>query len=274
MEFDKLVDDCMAFENTISALINSVGNKKLSVRNLEKTLLEYTQSESQRYIEREQEFWKTIEDLKVTKENFDVEIKLYNETNEQLRELVALSQRHVDESKISEVSKSEHFQAANVLQEFEQLKVEYIKIQSDTSMVEDISAQDTLGVEEVVEHSGSLVINLHKNANILRVLEQQLKYAEQQFDIIINQLPWVSLPYTYFQQLRTSFDSRVRELSDVLQLQTNEINDLNESLSTKKERKLALLEELAKELNGFATKRQDAILMTDYHKRDGPSLRK
>lgn len=264
MQFDKILDDCVALENTISFLIKNNANKQTALNNLQSHILENSQSQLNQLVDREHELWSNLENLKATKEKIGYEIKQYSDINEKLSDLVAIAQRASNEK----LDVNDKFNEANLitdsLLESEQLIGEYLNIKNEIVISSENLEKDELDVEDLVKNGKELAINLEKNDNLIRVLEQQNKYAEEQFDLILNQLPWQPLTESYIAELLQSNEEGIRDLAGVLQVQSGEINDLNESLCYKKQQKLEILEQLADQLNLFSRKRDEAILMEDH----------
>lgn len=264
MDFDRLMDDCATLEKTISGLIKSNSCKQSELRQLQSDILASCEFELGEVVNRESELKTELESLKYKKEDLDAKVKQYANINEKLQEVVATAQqtsnRH-NELSLPDKYNETYVIVSESIQDFEQLNQEYIRLCGEIVNLE-TSLQEAMNqMKAVVADNKELVINLHKNDDIIRLLFQQNKFSEQQFDIILSQLPWEPLPEQYMEELQNSSNETIRQLATVFQLQTSEINDLNESLRQKKLKKLEILEQLSKQLDCFVRKREAAILM-------------
>lgn len=262
MDFDKILDDCVTLENTITVLIKNNANQEAKLAGLQTLFLEEIQVDIHQLVEREHELNKNLDILKLTKEEYESDIKQFTEINGRLAELVVSAQKFKNE-KVSNEDKlnDTYLDIAAIIQEYEQLKIDFVKLAEDISLLNEGLERDADAVKQLVKHGRELVINLHKNDNAIRVLDQQNKFAEQQFDLILNQLPWEPLNDSYLDSLCRTDDTNIRELASAIKIQTDEINELNDSLTAKKRRKLTILEQLASQLNEFVRKRSESLLM-------------
>lgn len=251
MDFDELLDKCVALENTIFSVIKNNARKQSELSRLQTDILKNVQIESESLADHEHYLRNQLETLKINKEDLDAEVKLYIDTNEKLDEIVATAQRTANEKRDFCYGLKEESE------EYEQIKLEYLKMLNEITILKE---EDTQKFRQYLNDCRNLVINLYKNDQIIRVLERQNKYAEQQFDFIHNELPWEPLSNNYLAELRNFDDDSIRNIADVLKMQTIEINDLNESLKSKKERKLEILEQLARQLELFVRKRETSLL--------------
>jgi len=259
---NKLLDDCVSLENTISILIKDNASKRLELNSLQTTILNSSQSGLDQLVDHENVLRNDQALLKSKKDGLDINIKQLTDVNEKLNELVSVSQKANNGKKDTNNKFDEvYMNIAETIREYEDLRLEYIKAGSEIAMVQEDLEKDAREVSDVVNKCIDLVTNLDRNDNIIRMLDQQNKYAEQQFDLILNQLPWEPLTDNYIEGLCNSKDESIRTLARLLQMQTSEIDDLNESLTTKKQRKLDILEHLANQLNNFVKRREEAILM-------------
>lgn len=256
MDFDGLLDKCVALENTIFSVIKNNARKQTELSCLQSDILKNVQSESEALADYEHELKDQLENLKTKIEELETELKIYNDINEKLDEIVVTAKRTAKEKRDFSYSFKEESE------EYEQIQKEHIDMLNELAILKEA---DTQQFRQYLNDSRQLVIALYKNDQILKVLERQNKFAEQQFDFILNELPWEPLSHNYFEDLRNSKDESIRCIADVLRLQTAEINDLNESLNSKKGRKLEILEQLARQLDMFVRKRETALL-TDQQK--------
>lgn len=257
MDSDQLLDKCVALENTIFSVIKNNARKQNELSRLQTNILNDVQVESEALDDYEHELRNQLQILKTNKEELDTEIKLYGEINDRLDEIVVATQRTAQEKRDFYYSFKEESE------EYEQIKANHLVMLNGFSVLKE---KDTQKFKEYLNESRSLVIDLHKNDQIIRVLEKQNKYAEQQFDFILNELPWEPLSDIYFKELHNFENDSIRNLADVLEIQTTEINELNESLNSKKERKLEILEQLAHHLDLFVRKRESAVLINNQRK--------
>lgn len=269
MEFDKLLEDCANAENAISLLIKANANKSIELNNNRAKLIETTQVDLDQLVERELEFRTTLEELRTRKAELESNIKQFTIVNEKLSDLVTTIQKtNNDKTNHDNQQKDLIIQTSNVIQEFEAYKLDFTKINREfISLCENLE-RDAVEVEKYVSFATGLVANLHKNDSIIRLLDQQNKFSEQQFDLILNQLPWEPLTKQCIDDLRHSSNKYIQDVANSLEIQSSEIEELNESLNSKKRRKLELLEQLANQLNSFVARRGEAISVTNHTYKD------
>lgn len=269
MEFDKLLEDCANAENAISLLIKANANKSIELNNNRAKLIETTQVDLDQLVERELEFRTTLEELRTRKAELESNIKQFTIVNEKLSDLVTTIQKtNNDKTNHDNQQKDLIIQTSNVIQEFEAYKLDFTKINREfISLCENLE-RDAVEVEKYVSFATGLVANLHKSDSIIRLLDQQNKFSEQQFDLILNQLPWEPLTKQCIDDLRHSSNKYIQDVANSLEIQSSEIEELNESLNSKKRRKLELLEQLANQLNSFVARRGEAISVTNHTYKD------
>lgn len=269
MEFDKLLEDCANAENAISLLIKANANKSIELNDNRAKLIETTQVDLDQLVERELEFRTTLEELRTRKAELESNIKKFTIVNEKLSDLVTTIQKtNNDKTNHDNQQKDLIIQTSNVIQEFEAYKLDFTKINREfISLCENLE-RDAVEVEKYVSFATGLVANLHKNDSIIRLLDQQNKFSEQQFDLILNQLPWEPLTKQCIDDLRHSSNKYIQDVANSLEIQSSEIEELNESLNSKKRRKLELLEQLANQLNSFVARRGEAISVTNHTYKD------
>lgn len=267
MSFDKLLDNCINLENAISALIDTNASKESELSCLQTSYLEYTQADLDQLAERELALRNDLEGSRSKKEELESDIKHLTDINEKLSEWVSNAQKtNNDKSCLEDKNQEVYMLLIETMQDYEQIKSDYQRVYVELTQLIDGIQVDTSEVKELVKVCNELVVGLHRNDKIIKVLDQQNRHGEQQFDLILQQLPWE--PLTDINDLRKHNDEAIRNLAEVLQVQANEINELKESLDSKKQRKLEILEQLANQLNHFVNRREEAILM-DTHHRDG-----
>lgn len=269
MQFDKLLEDCANAENAIALLIKANATKNIELNTIRAKLIETTQVDLDQLVERELEFRTTLEESRVRKAELESNIKQLTSINEKLSDLVTIIQKtNNDKTSHDDQQKDIIIQTSNVIQEFEAYKLDFTKISREFNSLCENLERDAVEVENFVSFASELVASLHKNDSIIRLLDQQNKFAEQQFDLILNQLPWEPLTKQYIEDLRRSSNKYIQDVANSLEIQSNEIEELNESLNSKKRRKLELLEQLANQLNSFVARRGEAISVTNYTYKD------
>lgn len=263
MGIDKLIDDCATLENTVSILIKANGEKLQELNRLHSLILETAQKDLDALIETERSLLQELENLRAKRDHYELEIKQFTNTNSRLADLVALARRtenEQDEDVLARFAET-YVGVAECINEFEQITYDVSKYNERIGELNNDIVGDTNEVKKLVEESQMLNVNLHKNDNTLRVLDRQNKYSEQQFDLILHQIPWEPLTDTYIESLRQSNNKSIRDLAEVLHIQANEIVYLNDTLIARKSVKLKTLEEFAKKLEEFAKRREEASLV-------------
>lgn len=264
MDFDKLVDDCTNVENSITLLIKTNTSRSIELSEIRAKLIQTTQTDLDQLVERELELRTTLEDLRIKKSDLETNIKQFASVNEKLSDLVTTIQTiNNDKTNSDNQQKDLILQISSTIQDFEAHRLDCSKLSQEFVSLCGSLDKDAIEVDKSVEIAGKLVASLHKNDRIIRVIDQQNKYAEQQFDLILNQLPWKPLTKQCIEDLRLSNNKSIRDIADSLEIQSNEIEELNESLNCKKRRKIELLEQLANQLNSFVARRGEAISMSN-----------
>lgn len=264
MSLDKLIDDCAALENTVAILIKANAAKLQELNRIHSLILDTTQSNLDNSITTERSLLQQLDTLRAKRDNLEIEIKQFTNTNSILAELVNLARTTEADDDVLYRFGDTYVGIAECINEFEQIRIDSCRYSDKIDELGSSISEDTDELRELIENSQMLKVNLHKNDNILRVLGDQNKYLEQQFDLILNQLPWEPLTDTYVEDLRQYNHRNIRELADVLQIQSSEIVYLNDTLAAKKSVKLKVLEELAKELEDFAKRREEAALVDSH----------
>lgn len=269
MEFDKLLENCSTIENSLMVLFktNAAYKKKLNI--LQGKICETTQVDLAKTVDRELELRTTLENLRHSKNELDTSIKQYSSVNGKLSDLVSKVQkannsRNDDDSRQIELYARTSF----VIQEYETSKLEFVRLYSSFEILLDSLQKDSNEIENLVKTANDLVVNLCTNDSFIRVLEQQNKYAEKQFDLILNQLPWEPLTKQCLEELRKTDNKIIRDVVDLIEVQSNEIEELTDSLNGKKKRKLELLKQLAEQLSNFVARRGEAISMNNHENKD------
>lgn len=258
MDLDKLIDDCSAIEHTVSVLTKSNARKQVELEGLQESVLRTIKQKLDQISDREEEIRADLDSLRSQRQDVETEVKGLSLVNERLTNLVSLLQ---DSTNIAEQVDDSHLNMAASIQDFEHLKSNFIQIQENFKLLNNPEETSKLSIEKLKERQVALACAIFSNYNHLRVLTNVNGYAEEQFDLILSELPWEPLSSSYIETLRNSKSERISNVAEALLIQTSEINDLVVSLSEKKNRKLRVLEELFKELDSLLKSREQAMLM-------------
>lgn len=267
MELDKLIDDCSAIEHTVSVLTKSNAKKQVELEALQESVLESTKQRLDQLVDREEEIRKDLECLRSKRQDVEVEVKSLSSINEKLTKLVASLQENTGDDSM-QVDQSQ-LNMASSIQDYEQLKADFKHISENYKTLIGESDINDSEVKELRQKQVSLACSIFLNYNYLRILTNVNGYAEEQFDLILSELPWEPLSSSYIEDLRRSNNERIRNLAETLVIQTSEISDLVDSLDQRKSRKLKVLDELCKELDDLLRNREQAMLMCSKSNRDG-----
>lgn len=266
IDFDRLIDDCASIENTISSLIKDNARKECELSCLQAQIIGDTQTELDRLVDYEHLLRTNLEAEREKKFRFDSDIKRCSDVNEKLSKLVSNVQKSNNErSEIDREYEVVNQRIFNSIQEYEQIKNDYKRLTHDIELLNNRDDRDNQVVKALLSESKNLVVSLQKKDNILRVLEHQNIFAGQQFDHILDQIPWEPLSHQQIEELRKSNHEQIRNLAEDLQLQAHDIAELRESLSSRKKLKLDILEKLATQLDQFVKKREEAIVMSGFN---------
>lgn len=249
-------------------MVKNNSKKQSELLHLQKCVIDKSQVFFNESLEQDRRNQQQLDALKQRKNELDTEIKQCSEINEKLSHLVAIVQQSDEEEEDCCSSDEVYFTISETLEDYERMKLDYATLVDKLNQMDMNVKQNESEIKSIIDHNQELMVDVQRNDNILRLLEQQNKYAEQQFDLILNKLPWEPLTGQYIKDLRKSNKQAIRDLADTLELQTNEIQELNESLSYKKKEKLEVLEQLLGELNLFVQKRDEAILITRFIERE------
>lgn len=267
MDFEKLLNDCETIENNVSFLIDDNARKKVDLSKFQADILQSSDGNLNQLVDYEHRLLIDLESLKSRKNELDTKLKQLTDINDKLSSIVSTAQKANNEKKDHKNNHvSVYMSIAATINKYEHTKVDYLKVFEEIGLLKINLEEDLETVKDVLKLNKELNICLQRNDNILRLIEQQNKHVEQQFDLILNQLPWEPLSDRYFQELRNSNEEIVRNMADVLMIQTNDLKDLSESIEIKKNRKLQILEELKIQLDNFAKKREEAIMMSDNYR--------
>lgn len=265
MDFDKLLDDCATLENTISILVKNNATKQAELSRMQNCIFDNSQICLDESVNKEKEFQRDLDNLKHRKNKIETEIRQFTEINEKLSELVSITQRTDSPESEGDVCKYNelYYNIIETVNDYEQNKLDYIKYVNKIERLDESFGKEGKEIKNLIKENENLVAHIHGNDSIIRLSDQQYKYAEQQFDLILNQLPWEPLTEKYINGLKKSKEQSIRDLAGVLQIQASEIEDLSEAIDRKKKKKLEVLEELHSELNVFLRKRDEAVLMAN-----------
>jgi len=257
MDVHKILTDCDTLENTISILIKDNSTKESELTSLQRDIFERTKNYLESTLDREVELQKKLDETVSKRQSIEDEIKQYASVNEKLSELVSIAQKRSSQ----QVNNDTVAILIEAYEDYSQLKSGFIKTFKKARDTEEGLSLDCKEVDALIRKNTEILVDLHKNDNLIRLLEQQNKYAEQEFDLILNQLPWEPLTKDYLEELKLSANRAVKDLAGTLQVQASEIEELNESLNFKKKKKLEALEGLLSELTSFIQKRDQAVVM-------------
>lgn len=261
-EFDELFERCQHLENTIQMLLRSNALKKANINKLRAEIIQSYGDQQKNLAEMEQKYQADLAAVKVKSEKLELELRQVNIINDELSEVVNRAQQasHAGPDASKKTSEAYYFMST-VIERLDHIRNLYNSVFDGIRDLEATSPKDSYESKEVLEESRNLTIEVEKNRDLIRLLEKQGKFAEQQFDLILNQIPWEPLTTSYIKELRGSTNEDVRNMADVLALQVSEIQDLEESLISKKGKKLELLKNLTDQLDSFVRRRSEAILI-------------
>lgn len=248
---DELIDGCSFIESTISNLMERTAEMRNETNQVQSGILLDAYHHIDQLVERERNLRIELTQLKTRKIGLETNCEQYNIVNDKLRELTKINvKENTDQSEIHQAT-----------EEFENLKTAFEKSCKEFNDLNRQSIDIKNEVERFVDESKNLCVKIHKDESVIRILQQQNKYSEQHFDLIINLLPWVPLTKECINELRAINNETISNIATVLEVQTNEINELKEALDAKRYRKLEVLEQLSYQLNNFVRKREEAIMV-------------
>lgn len=258
MDVQKILTDCETLENTISVLIRDNSGKENELVQLQENVFQYTKNHLESLVEKERDLQCKLDEVITRRQNIENEIKQYTTINEKLSELVSIAQKRnsqdIDDDALVAVVEAN--------EEYLHVKSNYAKARDKLKDLQESATRDIRDVQILIRDNAEILVALQRNDNIIRLLEQQLKYSEQQFDLVLNELPWEPLTKQYIEELLKSPNQLIKDLAGTLQIQANELEDLNDSLNFKKKKKLEALEGLLAELSCFIQKRDEAVIVT------------
>lgn len=262
MDFDDVLDNCQQIESTIQVLVKANASKQSDISKLETEMLLAYNHQQKQLTDLEHKFQAKLAGVQTKSEKLELEIKLVNSVNEELSEVVKTAQKASRaRTEASKKNNQSYNFMGGVIENLDDIRANFKRISDEIQSLDELSNNDSQRARELLEENKSSAIEFHKNANLIRLMEKQGTFAEQQFDMILNQIPWEPLTAGYIKELRGSSNENVRIMADNLALQVSEIQDLEESLVTKKEKKLEILKNLTEQLDVFVRKRSEAILI-------------
>lgn len=255
MDLQKLLEDCDTIETTISLLIKDNAFREIEVVRLQEDVFDYTKANLDSTLDKERELNDRLDEIVAKKLQIETEIKQYTSINEKLTELVAVAQKRTTQ----EVDDELELVVAEAYGDYLQIKSNFAKTKAKFHELELAAKRETNEVQALIHGNSELLVDMYRNDSLIRVLDQQNKYAEQQFDLVLNEIPWEPLTKQYLEVLLASSNQSIRDLAGFIQIQANEIDELNDSLALKKRRKLEALENLQSELVQFVQRRDEAV---------------
>lgn len=266
MDFEKLINNCQTLEKTIAILIKSNSSKRAEIASLQNAIVERSRDSLAELLDSERKYQDQLDTLKWKKNEVETEVRQYTEINDKLSNIVMVAQKSSsDAQELNECQNEEiNFENSEIYREYENIKLEYSKMISKINEMNYNLENDSNTIHGLIRKNQELVVNIKRNDTVTRISQQQGMYAEKQFDLILNQIPWEPLTEQYLGELKQSSKQAVRDISETLRMQKTEIEDLNESLRFKMRKKLQVLEALDKELNKFAQKRDEAALVSRF----------
>lgn len=262
MNLGKISEDCAALESIIFALISENTCKHTQLNRLQDNVIESSRKNVDQLVDYESKLKDELDNLRLQKLSLDNDNRHLTSLNEKLNELVTIanSTSCLDDA----VNNGIYLNIYETIQEYEKIRDKTYNIHRDlTDLLRSMNIEIN-GVDNLVSSNKALAVSLHKNQNSLRILAQQNKFSERQFDLILSQLPWEPMTDERIAELHQSDRADIRDLAVCLQLQTSEIKELNESLTQKKFRKLEILNRLASELKNFSAKRDEVTLLSRF----------
>lgn len=249
---NKVIEDCNTLETVITALANNVSTRHKDLFNLHKVSVNSGKQHLDSLLKREKELEAQLKSLKLEKNKLEENNRSITSLNEEINKILIIVNSPPDDDHPNldfYVKTWEH------IQEFEILKNNLDQLSREVHILQDELLQVISDVRFGVAENVELSVQLHKKKSLIKILSQQNKSAEEQFDLILNQLPWEPLTDDKMIQLRHLNHPQLKAVADAVQLQTTEIRALNKSIVDKKERKLEILSNFAIQLDYFLKER-------------------
>lgn len=251
---NKVIEDCTTLETVILALANNVATRHKDLLRVQEDSINLGTNHLNTLLKREKELENQLENLKLEKNQLDEENKNVTCVNEEINEILTILNKPQDDHRYNV---DMYVKMWDQIQEYEYLKNNLDQLHRE---VKELIVDLTKVISDVksdVAQNVDLAVQLHKKKSLIRILSQQNKSAEEQFDLILNQLPWEPLTDEKLTQLTQLNHPELRAVADTVQLQTTEIKSLNKSIVEKKERKLEILSCFAIQLDNFLKERHE-----------------
>lgn len=267
MELESLIDHCNAIENTVTVLIKANSGKQSDLEHVHDAILQQAKDMLDRFVEREEAIRVDLDKLKLERQDIETEVKALTDVNERLTQLVSLLQES-SEVTITGNSNNAYASISSTILDFEHLRGEMSNIRENYSLLQDDNDCLKHDISEIKSRHKSLANSIELNYNTLRITEGLNQLAEKQFDLILSEVPWEPISVKCISDLRDSNNEAIKNYAESLIIQTQEINNLVETIGEKKNRKLRLLEELYEELDTLLKNREQSVLMSKFRDRD------
>lgn len=261
MDLGKLLDDCSTLENIITTFINSNANKQAKLDAYKAHVFSISKSCIDKVACMETQLEAELEALNLKIADTYAVIDQYENSNGTLNQFVTKASASANDALDSadvEVYHSIHDSA----QAFEAANTSYAEVENMLSKID--AEKQGKELDALVDKAQKLRRDVERNSDTLQLIEQQNKYAEQEFDLILNQLPWQPMSQDRLDKICQSSDQSVRNHGDYIQIQSDQIRKLNESLVNQKEHKLKALEQLASQTDAFIRQREEALMVNRY----------
>lgn len=257
MDIVEILSECEKVEKTISLLIRENSVKETELNGLQENVFEFTKVGLEDTLHKECQLQAQLNDVVTKRQDIENEIKQFANINEKLTELVTTAQKRNNQ----DINEETLVALVEAQEDYSHVKTSFDRAKSKLKELEDGLIQDTQEVQKLIHDNIEQLVSLGHNDNMIRLLEQQNRYSERQFDMILEEIPWEPITKQCLDELLSSPVQAIKDVATTLQVQTNEMEDLNESLRCKKRKKLATLEHLLQELGNFIKKRDEAFLV-------------
>lgn len=261
MDFEELLISGDRLENNIKTLVEENAIKKAEIDELQSAILRNSEREFQRLSKTESQLLVELQELTVKKRQTDIKLKQFTDVNTKLNLILEESSKDKQANK-SQTQNDEIYKfVLDVMNEFETIKSEFSEASRGVVSLDKTLSSDIKTGKDLVVENRNIVNACDKNEALLNIILEQNRFSEQQFDLILEQIPWTPLTDNYINELRQSEDKNILDVAEVLNILTRDLNDLIAHMESKKTRKLEILEKLQEQLNDFIKKREEAILM-------------
>lgn len=256
MDIANLLEECAILEKMIIEKVRHGASSSLELFGFETQL--YSEGGDQlRLLLDQDDIREEFEDLRLRKQKLEAEIRSVAHVNETLSHLVAV----VDEADNKCLNESYEL-VHQIITSYDHLKSDKIRLYTQLETIDQVLEEDADNLDSIVGECRRLAVDLQSNDRVILLLDTQNKLAEQQLDVALDKVPWEPLSDENIEELRNSKNERIADLGEAIHVQTCEINDLETSLLRKKEEKLQVLEQLARQLDLFVRRRDEAITVS------------